>query len=127
MGLFSWLPAQFSRSPMVEPGGIAGPPPLYYQHTRIGGSLTPDDVSNILRTADTGYHWRLKDLGNECRQKDGHLQAILATRELAVASLRPHVTPASEDAIDIKIADFTRDWLANFGTGTPKADEAPRD
>lgn len=132
MGLFArigaWVTAAFSRTPLIEPIELVQQPSLYYQHTRIGGSLTPEDVSNILRTADTGYMWRLQDLANESRQKDAHLQSILGTRELTVAGMRHHVIPVSESAQDQKIADWCRDWLANFGTWAPSGlvDE-PRD
>lgn len=74
-------------------------PPLYQQFHRIGGALTPKDVSNILAEADSGYTYRLVDLGNESRQKDGHLHSVLETRELAVAGL-PLTFVAPEDATD---------------------------
>jgi phage gp29-like protein len=127
LGLISWLAGRFSRSQVVEPVEVVATPALYYQHTRIGGSLTPEDVSNILRSADTGYMWRLADLANESRQKDGHLQAILGTREMAPAGLRPLVTPASDDPQDVLIAEWVTDWLTNFGTQSPGPGEAPRD
>ena len=95
MGFFSWLAARFSTSQVVQPVEMVATPSLYYQHTRIGGSLTPEDVSNILRTADTGYMWRLADLANESRQKDCHLQSILGTREMAIAGMVP-VSSASQ-------------------------------
>lgn len=63
------------------------PLPLGVQLQRIGGSLTPQRLSSILSAADIGDVWQLIDLENEARQKDGHLQCILATRELAVAGL----------------------------------------
>lgn len=66
---------------------IIGPTPLGWQLARIGGSLTPQQVSSILREADAGYVWRLIDLENEARQKDCHLQSILGTREQAISGL----------------------------------------
>ena len=128
MGFFSWLAAKFSRSQMLEPVAAVEPPPLYFQHTRIGGALTPEDVSSILRDVDAGYLYRYVDLFNESRQKDCHLQCALSTRELAVAGMRWQVTPASEDKLDVKVADFCRDWLTNFGTRPAKDDEEePKD
>lgn len=127
MGFFSWLAAKFSRAQVVEPVELVAQPALYYQHTRIGGSLTPEDVSNILRTADTGYMWRLQDLANESRQKDCHLQSILGTREMGVTGLRQHIIPAGTTKQDKYIAEWCNDWLANFGTQAPGPGEAPRD
>lgn len=59
--------------------------PLWEQYCRIGGGLTPADVSAILMTADMGQPSRLFDLFNESRQKDGHLQGICYMRDIAVS------------------------------------------
>jgi phage gp29-like protein len=76
---------------------IIGPTPLGWQLARIGGSLTPQLISAIIREADQGYMARLIDLENEARQKDCHLQAILGTREMAMGGL-PFEIVAQEDA-----------------------------
>lgn len=60
---------------------------LWAQVGRIGGMLTPNDISTIILQADSGSPYRLVDLMHECRQKDGHLQAVLGTRELSVVGL----------------------------------------
>lgn len=60
---------------------------IWEQFSRIGGALTPVDVSAIIRQADSGDCSRLVDLANECRQKDGHLQSVLFTREAALSGL----------------------------------------
>lgn len=62
--------------------------PLSLQLLRIGGAMTPQQVSEIYRQADIGYMWQLQDLANESRQKDCHLQSILGTRENAIKGLR---------------------------------------
>lgn len=59
--------------------------PLYDQFSRIGGGLTPAQVSAILSVADLGQPALLLDLYNESRQKDGHLQGICYTRDIAVS------------------------------------------
>lgn len=60
---------------------------IWEQFSRLGGGLTPLDVSAIIRQADSGDPSRLIDLANECRQKDAHLQSVLFTRESALAGL----------------------------------------
>jgi phage gp29-like protein len=70
--------------------------PLWSQFSRIGGGIGPSEVSSILREADTGRPARLVDLVHECRQKDGHLQATLGVRELAVAGLKWGIEPPPE-------------------------------
>lgn len=128
MGVMSWLAARFSRSQMLAPISAVDPPALYFQHTRIGGGLTPDDVSQILREVDTGYLYRFIDLFNESRQKDCQLQSVCATREMGVSSMRWELTDASDSPEDKKIGDFCRDWLQNFGTSPALDDEEePKD
>lgn len=128
MGVFSWLAGRFGRTQALAPVDIISEPALYNQHTRIGGGLTPADVSEILSEVDTGYLYRYVDLFNESRQKDCQLQAVCATREMAVAGMRFEVLPASPKRQDKKIADFTREWLTNFGTGPiQNDDEEPKD
>lgn len=61
---------------------------VWEQFQRVGGNLTPHQVSQIIRTADTGDPRRLIDLANEMRQKDGHLQSVLSTRETALLGLK---------------------------------------
>lgn len=81
--------------------------PLYEQFQRIGGGLTPQQVSDIIRAADAGQPARLIDLGNECRQKDGHLQCVTGIRDGGVALcgvnfLAPHdATPDEQKAADL--------------------------
>lgn len=84
---------------------------------RIGGNLTPARVSTILRNADLGYTTDLVDLGNEARQKDGHLHSVLFTRETALCGLDVQVQPYVErgktrptEHAQI-VADFVEDAL----------------
>lgn len=100
------------RAPPRTRGAIIAPTPLGWQAQRIGGNLTPQQVSSILREADTGYVARLIDLENEARQRDCHLQSILATREQAVAGLPFEVTePAHAKARDKRAAVWVKERL----------------
>jgi len=78
----------YGSSPAAEPTQVLPDLSLWLQFQRIGGSLTPQQVSEIIRSADVGFMYRLVDLANEMRQKDGHLHAVLQTRETAVTRLR---------------------------------------
>lgn len=121
-----WLPGWFRR--LVDtptPAGlesttaIAGTRPLNEQFQRIGGGLTPNQVSSIIRQADSGQPAQLVDLSNESRQKDGHLQGILGTRERAVPLLDMELlppddaTPKEEDAVALceRMIDNFDDWF----------------
>jgi phage gp29-like protein len=100
-------------------------PSIYDQNERIGGNLTPEQVSTIMREADDGYIWRLVDLADESRQRDCHLQSILFSREASVAQLSWQVTPASDRRTDKKIAAWCTEWLKGFGADHTGPD--PRD
>lgn len=95
-GLLARVRGFFGRAaPQAAPAGDAVPRvglalgdlPLSHQIQRIGGNLTPEHVSRILRMADAGYPAGLADLGNDARQKDCSLQQALQQRETGLSSL----------------------------------------
>ena len=107
---------QRQPAPVVTQSSISSDPlptlPLSQSFSRIGGSLTPLTISEIIQSADSGNPARLVDLFHECRQKDCHLQAVLSAAEQDITSLEWVVaapkdpTPAEEDAADL----FTQAW-----------------
>jgi phage gp29-like protein len=66
---------------------------LSIQFQRVGGNLSPSQVSAIIMAADAGRPARLVDLFHECREKSGHVQSIFQTRELAVSGLEFDIAP----------------------------------
>lgn len=117
LGLFG-LSRASSPSPIL--GEVVPALPLSLQLQRIGGAITPQQVSEIYRLADTGYMWQLQDLSNESRQKDGHLQSILGTRENALKGLRWQlVCPEDARQKDRRAAEWCEKAIrrsANFPT-----------
>src|SRR6185503_14998611 len=85
MGLLQWFRRAFAPSKLTSGVPVVGSKPLWDQFQRIGGGLTPVEVSSIVREADAGQPARLVDLFNESREKDGHLQSVCGTRERAVS------------------------------------------
>lgn len=71
---------------------VMGPLPLWDQHTRLGGGLTPGRVASIIQCADGGDISSLCDLFNECRQKDATIHSNMFIRESAVMSLDWQIT-----------------------------------
>lgn len=117
MGIIARLSAAF-RPRTVTRDRVVTVPPLWQQFWRIGGGLTPNDVSHILRLADTGQVWRLVDLGNESRQKDTHLQAVLYTREIGIASLPWKVLdPEDANERELEAGELIRYVLENANGG----------
>lgn len=90
---------------------------LWDQFRRIGGGLTPQQVSSIIREADTGDMRRLMDLANDSRQKDCHLQSVLQTAEQSVAGLDWElVLPDDANASERRACE----WVANQLKETPQ-------
>lgn len=117
MGIISFVRRLFAPE-QLKGARVIHERPLYEQFQRIGGGLTPLDVSAILRQADQGLPARLIDLGNESRQKDGHLHSVLQARELAIAGLdlefrEPEdATPQEQEATDLckRVRDDFENW-----------------
>lgn len=90
MAIWQRFTSLFKRAPKSSPaasGAVMPDQALWQQFQRIGGNLTPQTVSDIIRCADNGDMRLLVDLANEMRQKDGHLQSVLQTRESALCGL----------------------------------------
>lgn len=85
MGVWNWIKGALAPRKLTTGTPVVGSRPLHEQYQRIGGGLTPQQVSWIIAEADAGNPARLIDLANESRQKDGHLQSVAGTRDGAVA------------------------------------------
>lgn len=82
------LPAKPAPPDAVPSAGmVLQPLPMSQSIVRIGGSLTPELVSTIMRMADGGNTAPLCDLANDARQKDCTLQQCLQQREDGLSSL----------------------------------------
>lgn len=91
---------------------VVGDQALWSQAARIGGGLTPPQLSNIITEANAGYPTRLVDLANECRQRDCHLQAVLSVNEESIAGLEWNITPPDKArAKDKRAAKWIEDTL----------------
>lgn len=95
----------------LAPGVVIDDLALFQQVMRIGGAMTPEEVSNAVRSADTGTMWPLVTLVNDARRKDGHLQSVLGTREMALPSLGWEVITRSTRRKDKKAAEWTGEAL----------------
>ena len=113
--LTAWVSRAFSRSQLSNRVDVVHELPLWFNPGRIGGELTPRQVSEIFAYADQGYLYRLIDLYDEARQKDCHLHSVLSTWEFALALLEVQVIPASPKRRDVKIAAWVEGFLQDFG------------
>lgn len=89
MNLWESIRSKLSPKQLTTTRPAVSTRPLSEQFTRLGGGLTPRDVSWILAEADGGQPRRLVDLFQEARQKDGEIQACCGLRDQAVALCKP--------------------------------------
>jgi phage gp29-like protein len=117
----SWWRGRAARRTRSEvplgPGLSIEDLPLYAQYQRIGGPLTPEQVTDAIRSADIGTMWPLVTLANDARRKDGHLQSILGTREMALPSLPWEVAAGGTRRRDRKAADWMAEALTDAWGG----------
>jgi phage gp29-like protein len=92
--VIAWVRSLFNRESgraktrLANSGSALPDQSIWEQFQRIGGSLTPAQVSQILRDADAGRTECFVDLLNESRQKDCHLQSVLFARESSLSGLK---------------------------------------
>src|SRR5688572_25740445 len=107
-----WTIERATRASRGSGGKILPDLAIWYQFQRIGGSLSPQQVSQIIREADTGEMRRLQDLANDARQKDCHLQSILSQAEEAIGELDWQLTfPSNAKQRDRRAAKWVEEVL----------------
>ena len=79
--------------------------PRRWKFPAIAGGLTPTRLAAILKKADEGDLTDLLSLAYEIERRDSHVGAQIRTRKLAVAGLPWIVEAATDNALDIEIAD----------------------
>lgn len=87
--------------------------------TYPSSGLTPGTLAALLKQADTGDIRRGVELAAEIETKSGRLLSNMETRKRAVQKLEWTVTPASDEAQDVEIADFVRTELEEVGLRQP--------
>lgn len=76
-----------------------------------GDGLNPLRLAEILRSADNGDPLRYFELAEQIEERDPHYVGVLGTRKRSVAQVDVSVVAASDDPIDVAMADMVRDWL----------------
>jgi phage gp29-like protein len=74
-------------------------------------NLSPARLDAILKQAAAGDMHDFAQLAEDMEEKDLDLQGVLGDRKLAISGLEYEILPASEDPVDIHIADFCREVL----------------
>jgi phage gp29-like protein len=75
----------------------------------VANALTPEQLGTVLQKVDQNDILEYLTLAQEMEERELHYASVLSTRKNAVAGLTPMVDAASDDAIDVKIADAVRE------------------
>ncbi len=73
--------------------------------------LNPLRLAQILQEADRGDPIRYLELAETIEERDPHYLGVLGTRKRSVSQIEITVEAASDDKLDVEIADMIRDWL----------------
>ena len=77
--------------------------------------ITPSRLGVIMRKAAEWDQKQWMEVAQQMEEKDGHFYSVLQTRKMAVTSLPWNVSPESEGARDMEIADFVSDVFRRRG------------
>ena len=110
-------PLQTSPKPSRRP--LAAAPIYDAWREYVTAGLTPQRLAAVLREADAGDLRRQAELFDQLAEKDAHLLGETSKRANVILDVDFTLTPASEDARDVKIADF----IETFLTGLPDWDD----
>jgi len=98
-------PEAENKPPAVPQGGTLAPWPTSDKYpTVIGSQLTLQYLSNVFRTAQTGYRREYVDVLDELLERDPNAYAVMSQRILAVAGGKLSMMPAVVDGPDAERA-----------------------
>ncbi len=88
-------------APVDRQGGDLAPWPVTDKYPAVlGSSLTLQYISNVFRTAQTGYRREYVDVLDELLERDPNAYAVMSQRILAVAGGKMKMIPAVSDGPD---------------------------
>lgn len=93
---------------------LAAAPILNSWREYVADGLTPQRLAAVMKEADAGDVRRQSELFDAIEEKDGHVLGEKGKRQNIILDVPFTVTPASEDARDVKVADFVREFFDNM-------------
>jgi phage gp29-like protein len=85
--------------------------------THPGQGLTPERITGIYRSAETGWPWAQCDLFDDILETDAHLRSLFDTRISGVAGKEWILQAGGDEPADIKAAEILEDalrWMPQF-------------
>lgn len=105
-------PVETAKRPERRP--LAAAPVNHSAREYIADGLTPATLATIFREADAGDMRRQAELFESLCEKDTHILGEITKRRQAIVDVEFRVRPASEDARDVRVAEFVQEILDNF-------------
>lgn len=105
-------PVETRKKPESKP--LAAAPVMDSWRNYVSAGLTPQRLSALLREADSGNVTRQAELFDQMEEKDAHLLGEAEKRRNAILDVEFQITPASEDARDVKVAEFVQEYFDNL-------------
>ncbi len=102
-------PIRRGKTPERRPLAVA--PVLDSFREYVTDGLTPERLATVFREADQGNVDRQAQLFDQLEEKDGHLLCERDKRRNVILSLDWKIEPASDDAGDMRIAEFVQDFF----------------
>ncbi len=101
-----------NKTPERAPLGVA--PVLDSFREYVTDGLTPERLAAVFKAADSGDMRSQAELFEQLEERDGHLLCERDKRKNVILDLDFRLEPASEDARDLKVAEFIEDVFANM-------------
>ncbi len=106
---------QFSRpirqEKKPEQRTLAAAPLLDSWREYVADGLTPQTLASVMKEADAGDVRRQAELFDQIEEKDAHILGEKGKRQNVILDVPFSIKPASEDARDVKVADFVRKYF----------------
>ena len=93
---------------------LAAAPLLDSWREYVASGLTPQKLASVLKEADAGDVRRQAELFDQIEEKDAHVLGEKGKRQNVILDVKFNTVPASEDARDVKVADFVREYFNNM-------------
>jgi len=93
---------------------LAAAPLLDSWREYVTAGLTPQTLASVLKEADAGDVRRQAELFDQIEEKDAHVLGEKGKRQNVILDVKFNTIPATEDARDVKVADFVREYFDNM-------------
>jgi phage gp29-like protein len=105
-------PFQTKKTPEKRPLAVA--PIIESTREYVTSGLKPNTLASIFKEADAGNIARQAELFAQIEEKDGHILGEKGKRQNVIVDTEFQLTPASDDARDVKVAEFVEGFINNL-------------